>query len=284
MSDITVTGTAPSSSGRAKSMGGILGRISVGQKIMLIVAMCIAFLAVVGAIGILSMAKIGDEIAQIAEADMPVSNAVSTITSHQLEQAILFESAMRVGGASGETHAGQFDEIVVKFDALAAQVEVELKAAEVIAENAIANSNSESTKAEFVHVLEALKKIEGEHASYDHAADAAFELLREGAIFEALEALNEIEPQQQALDHELEALTAELQQFTSEAATTAEHDEQSAIRLIAIVAIGAAFAGLIIAWFMARKNVSQPLTQIVNAMEELAKGNNDITVDISYPR
>ncbi|MFT5180328.1 MAG: methyl-accepting chemotaxis protein [Alphaproteobacteria bacterium] len=280
MTEIDVTRTELSSSDRTKGTGGILGRISVGQKIMLIVAMCIGFLIVVGAIGIMSMAKIGNEIAQIAEADLPVANAVGIITSHQLEQAILLESAMRVGGASGESHEGQFEEIVAKFDALAAQVEVEIKEAEVLVEEAMAHANSEAAKAEFAHVLEALKKIEIEHATYDHEADVGFELLREGRINDALILLEEIEAEQEQLDHELEALMAEIQKFTQEAALSAQHDEESAIMLIAIVAVGAAISGLSIAWFMARKNVSQPLTQIADAMEELTKGNSDITVDI----
>jgi len=50
---------------RALPAAGFLGRISVGQKIIAIVAMCIAFLVVVGAVGILSMAKIGNKIGNI---------------------------------------------------------------------------------------------------------------------------------------------------------------------------------------------------------------------------
>ncbi|MCZ6509067.1 MAG: methyl-accepting chemotaxis protein [Alphaproteobacteria bacterium] len=260
--------------------GGFFRRISVGQKIMAIVAMCIAFLVIVGAVGIVSMAKIGDEITQIAEADLPVVNAVSTITSHQLEQAILLESAMRVGGASGESHEGQFEEIVEEFDALAGKVETEIRGAEVLVEGAMAHANSEEALAEFTHVLEALKKIEGEHATYDHEADAAFELLREGRIDEALESLETIEAEQAELDHELEALMEEIQGFTAKAALTAEHDEKNAIKLIAIVAVSAAVIGLGLAYFMARKNVSQPLAQITNAMEELTKGNTDVVIDI----
>lgn len=101
MSEVEDTRAALSSVKRSSVIGGLMGRVSVGQKVMMIVGMCIAFLIVVGAIGIMSMAKIGNEIAQIAETDLPVSNAISTITSHQLEQAILLESAMRVGRRVG---------------------------------------------------------------------------------------------------------------------------------------------------------------------------------------
>ncbi|NKB49764.1 MAG: HAMP domain-containing protein [Alphaproteobacteria bacterium] len=260
--------------------GGFLGRISVGQKVMMIVGMCIALLVVVGAVGVLSMAKIGGEIAEIAESDLPVANAVTTITVHQLEQAILLESAMRVGGATGATHEGQFEELVHEFDELAVKVDAEIIEAEHLVEEALAHAHSEEAKAEFTHVLEALKKIEVEHKTYDHDADAAFEMLREGHTAEALHALENIEAEQKQLDHELEALTAELQKFTTEAALTAEHDEKAAIKLIAAIAVGSAILGLGLAWFMARKNVSQPLAEIVHAMEELTKGNTDIVVDI----
>ncbi|MCZ6838558.1 MAG: methyl-accepting chemotaxis protein [Alphaproteobacteria bacterium] len=259
--------------------GGFFRRISVGQKIMAIVAMCISFLVIVGAVGIVSMAKIGDEITQIAEADLPVVNAVSTITTHQLEQAILFETALRLG-VMGQADSEHFNELVIEFDELAEKVETEIRAAEALVEGAMAHANSEEALAEFTHVLAALKKIEGEHTTYDHEADAAFELLREDRIDEALELDEVIEAEQAELTHELEALMEEIQAFTAKAALTAEHDEKNAIMLIAIVAVAAAIIGLGLAWFMARKNVSQPLAQIANAMEELTKGNADVTVDV----
>jgi methyl-accepting chemotaxis protein len=258
-----------------------LGRISVGQKIMSIVGMCIAFLAIVGAVGVINMAKIGDEIAQIAEADLPVANAIGTITTHQLEQAILLEQGLRAGGAVGTGHGASLDEIVTAFDTLAAQVDEEIVEAEHLVEEAMAHASTAEQKAEFAHILESLKKIEVEHKTYDHDADEAFALLRAGRVAEAVSLSEKIEAEQAELDHELEALMEEINKFTLAAARTAEHDEQSAIVMIAVVAVVAAVLGLFLAWFMARRNVSKPLTEIVESMNALAAGNTDVTVDVN---
>ncbi len=278
MTDVT---SKLSGSSGSKGLTSMLGKISVGQKIMAIVSLCIGFLIIVGAVGVLSMAKIGKEIVAIAETDLPVANAVNLITVHQLEQAVLFESAMRVGGASGETHAGQFDEIVHKFEELAVKVDKEIKEAEHLAEEGIAHAKTPEAKAEFEHVLEALVKIEAEHKTYDKEAIQGFELLRQGRVAAAVGMLEKIEAEQSQLVHELEALSEELANFTQEAALKAEHDEQFAVVLIAVVAIAAAIIGFGLAFFIARMSVSNPLAEISHAMEELTKGNTQINVDIA---
>jgi methyl-accepting chemotaxis protein len=219
---------------------------------------------------------------QTAASSKAMSKLLSdTITTHQLEQAILFEQGLRAGGAVGASHGAGLDEIVTAFDKLAAQVDEEIIEAEHLVEEAMAHASTAEQKAEFAHILESLKKIEAEHKTYDHEADEAFALLRAGRTAEAIELSEKIEAEQAELDHELEALMEEINKFTLAAARTAEHDEQSAIVMIAVVAVIAAVLGLFLAWFMARRNVSQPLTKIVESMNALAAGNTDVTVDVN---
>ena len=75
----------------------VLKDVTVGQKIVSIVGLCIALLIVVAITGIVQMQKVGNEITEIAEQDLPLIEAVSAITVHQLEQAVNFERILRYG-------------------------------------------------------------------------------------------------------------------------------------------------------------------------------------------
>ena len=79
---------------RASSMSSL----SVGAKILSIVGICLMLLLAVAGIGIWQMSKIGHEITEIAELDIPLTQALTKVTEHQLEQAISLERALRASG------------------------------------------------------------------------------------------------------------------------------------------------------------------------------------------
>ena len=65
-----------------------LRNLSVGAKVFAIVGLCLASLIGVSTLSIFQMDKIGDEIEAIAEQDIPLTEILTKITVHQLEQAI----------------------------------------------------------------------------------------------------------------------------------------------------------------------------------------------------
>ena len=68
-----------------------LQNLNVGPKIFGIVGLCLVALAGVAGLSIYQMNLIGGEIEEIAEQDVPLTEAVTNITVHQLEQAINLE-------------------------------------------------------------------------------------------------------------------------------------------------------------------------------------------------
>lgn len=259
--------------------GGLLGRLSVGLKIMMIVGICIGFLIAVGGVGVFSMKKIGAEITQIAESDLPVANAITSITDKQLNQAILLATALRLG-VMGQVNSQHFDEVAAKFTTLATEAQDEIIKAEGLAEEAAAHAHSAAAKEEFAHVLEALKKIEAEHETYDHEALQVFELMRQGRLNEALILDEKVEAEQEQLTHELEALMKEINTFTLHAAETAEADEKQAVMVIAVFTVIATTIGLSLAWFISSKAVSKPLVEIAHALDQLAGGDTSVEVEV----
>ncbi len=110
------------------------GSATVGRKISYVIGLVVA----VAATGIIQMQSISTEIEGIAERDVPLTNAVTAITIHQLEQAINFERALRYGEEmKTNAHAGTaFEKAVHQFETLTAKVDKELKEGEALAKAA----------------------------------------------------------------------------------------------------------------------------------------------------
>ena len=105
---------------------GILSRIggtaTVGRKISYVIGLCLALVVGVAATGIVQMQAISVEIEGIAERDVPLTNTVTAITIHQLEQAINFERALRYGEEMrANSHArASFEKAVNDFETVLA--------------------------------------------------------------------------------------------------------------------------------------------------------------------
>jgi methyl-accepting chemotaxis protein len=211
-----------------------------------IVGLCLILLIVVGAVAIVSMAKIGAEIAAIAEDDLPVFNAISEITSGQLEQAILLEQGLRLGGVTS-VYEGQFDAVVSKFEARAKSVSEDILKTEAMLKSAAEHAHSEAARTEFVLLFDTLVKIEKEHTTFDNHALEVFALIRANRMAEASRLATKINEERIALDTALLSVMQDIQSFTANAALQAAADEKAAIVVIAVVTVAAAVIGLVLA-------------------------------------
>ncbi|MGF1608037.1 MAG: methyl-accepting chemotaxis protein [Kiloniellales bacterium] len=253
---------------------------SVTQKILGLIGLCIGALVLVAATGIIQLNNVGDELESIAERDVPLTEAITKVTTHQLEQAIMLERIMRMAGV-GQTHdSNLLHEVERHFEALAKQVEQEILAAERLARTAIEHARNEENRAEFQKVLHGLEKIEAEHKSYDEHALQIIALVNAGRMHEAEAMVGELVREQDALDHELAELLEEIEQFTMQAVTTAHEHEKTAIVLMSIISVVSAVLGFGLSWLMLRSQVSIPLAEVVNALNRLAEGDTSVEVHV----
>ena len=259
---------------------GAGGSMKVGTKVMSIVGLCLAVLAVVAATSVWQMQKIGDEIEGIAERDIPLTAAVTNITVHHLEQAINFERAMRFGAemATNAEVRVEFETAVNKFEELTAKIDKEIKAGEEIAKKNMEAAQTAEARAEFKHVLEALTTIDKEHADFENHGIKAFKLIRAGDLKAALELAVAIEKEEEQLDHELEALLTEIGKFTEKAAKTAEEHEQFAMWLLSIVSLVGFVVASTLAFFIVKRSIVRPLSEVVGALDALTSGDTSVEI------
>ncbi|MCV6600209.1 MAG: methyl-accepting chemotaxis protein [Cohaesibacter sp.] len=248
-------------------------------KIMFAVGTCLVFMAILASVSIWQMNRIGKELTSIAEANIPVMEVVSKITTHQLEQAVLLERSLRAYGVQSGQDKAELDQMRAKFEALAHKVDEEIKMGEETAKAALLIAHTDEERAEYSHILDALIKIEHEHKDYDEKALKVLNLAEAGQIHLASKSVKQVEALEQQLDHELVALLTEIERFTLLSAKTAEAHEKEAIQQMIILSVLAFAGGMIVSWVIGLHGISRPLMQIVTAMRDLANGQHDVALD-----
>lgn len=76
----------------------MIKNVKISFKIMGMVAILLMLMAISSGFGILKIAHIGKELKDIAEEDIPLTDAITGISINQLEQAAGFERALRFCG------------------------------------------------------------------------------------------------------------------------------------------------------------------------------------------
>ncbi len=254
-------------------------RYSVAAKVITIVLFLSLVIVAQSVFSVSQLNKIGKEIETIAESDIPLTEVLSRITTHQLEQSVMFERILRLNGLTHGDVAQQKAASEKKFKEYAALVDSEILEGERIAEEALKHAYDEKTRAEIQHVMDALKKIEVEHKTYDHHAEQIIEYTNSDQTDKALELLTTVEEEEQQLNQELVELLHEIEAFTLEATLAAEHHEKETVRILIIVAVVSTLLGIAVSTLLARMTVTRPLRRVVSALNQLA--DNDLTATVS---
>ncbi len=252
---------------------------SIPVKIMVAVGACLTFMVGLASVSIWQMNRIGKELTSIADANIPVMEVVSKITTHQLEQAVLLERSLRAYGVRTELSTGEVDQMRASFEKLAHKVEKEIKLGEEVAKSAMSIAHTDEERAEYNHVLDVLTRIEKQHKEYDDKALGVLKLATAGDVEKASQNVVGVESLEKQLDRQLVDLLSEIERFTLTSARTAEQHEKEAIQQMILLSVLAFLSGLSISWIIGRNAISVPLLKIVGAMGELANGKTNITLD-----
>ncbi|OUR79443.1 hypothetical protein A9Q83_03290 [Alphaproteobacteria bacterium 46_93_T64] len=257
----------------------MVANMSISQKIYGLAALLLLITVSVSFIGIIEMKSIGTEIEDIAERDMPITEKLTTLTIHQLEQAILFEQSIAVGARMAKDNSlkEQFKALQGNFSDLGHKVEKEIVEVEAILASSITTAHTELDKAEFNLLLGVLKNIEAEHSEYEVLAEQALQLVRKNNKLPSNAIIENIEHQQEVIDKELEVALKEIEHYMEAALLKVEEDEHHAVFVLQASAIAAVAFGLIIAFLLIR-SLLRPINQMTATMKELATGNIDVDV------
>jgi methyl-accepting chemotaxis protein len=261
----------------------LFGRLRVSTKLLVLVVLLLALMVGVSVFGIMMLMSIGEEMKEIAEEDIPLTENITEIEAHQLEQAINLERSLRFGKVLSEEHYAQehLKTAEEEFKRLAALVDEEIVEAEHIAEEAANRATTTEHRQEFEDVDEHLKTIEKEHADYDQHVLAVFNLIAEGKLDEAEAMAEDIETEEEELDHAIEEFLVQVEKFTEESTRVAEEDEQTALMGTIIICVVAFIFGILLGLIISR-SITKPLGGEPGQISEIANRIADGDLQISF--
>lgn len=247
---------------------------SIVFKIYGVVALIVLTAGAITAIGAVNMRDIGLELKEVTEEDMPLTEIVTKITTHQLQQAILLERMMRSAGITDGTNFAMDHEVFME---LAHQVDREISEGVAIADHAIAHAQSQTSLDEFRKVKSILLNIQQEHLLYDKHAEEVLASAASGQMSGLSLKVETLEREQEKLDSELTSLLYELEHFTHDSLIAAQAHEERALWLMIVAGVGLSLLGMIIGTLVGL-NVSRRINALNGSMTQLSEGNLDITV------
>ncbi len=259
-----------------------LAHFTISTKIVALVALLLVSLAATGAVGGLAMKRIGDEIVEIAEYDLPLTERVQQTALHQLEQAVLFERALRLAEAAANDRLGaaeqRFDATRAAFMELSGKVDAEIAEA-IEALDAALEHASAGAAAEWRDLRQRFVAARELHSGFEEHALSVLDQVSTGKRAGLAEQLSQVESEEAALIEELESMTAELMSFTRQAALTAEHDEKIALAVMIALAAGTLLLGALASWVLVRA-ITHPLGRVIEALSALGNGDTSREVPV----
>jgi methyl-accepting chemotaxis protein len=259
--------------------------IKIVHKIYFLGLSLLLLILAVGFIGYSQMKKIGNEIIDIAEIDIPLNNIMTQITEHQLIQVIELERAVLNGVLNRDTD-GLFEKKmnlhIKKVREISKEIEHEFVEAEQLIDNSLTIAHSQVA----IDKLKALKTtillIDSSFIKTEHESFELLDQLEAQNIEDVLTLLPTLEKHQNELDTKLIAVLKDIQTFTAESALQAEHDEINAINLILSVLVGSIIFAVLLPILIGR-SISRPIHSLQNRLEEITKGDGDLMLRINNP-
>ncbi|HED15238.1 MAG TPA: methyl-accepting chemotaxis protein [Gammaproteobacteria bacterium] len=246
--------------------------LSLKAKLMGNAGILLTLLIISSVYAIYSMGKIGHELSAIAEQDIPLTEKLTAITTHQLEQAIQFERALHYGVIlqQEDTAVARFRKAVKAFDEGTERIKTEIREAETMAASAMEDVSADVLK-ELESVNNALKNIEQEHKSYVQEAHSTFVALTRNKGHVAEQLTEKVGQAEEKLDKALESLLGKIEKFTEASAQRAEEHELAATSMLSIIAVISVIFGLVVSWFITNFIVKAIRKAIVTASGDLTQ-------------
>jgi len=139
--------------------------LPVGQKVGGVVGILIALLMISSVFGVSKVSLIGKEMKTVQAEDLPLIQLVADITVKQLEKAILIERAMRIAKVTSAEET--VPELHKKIQALALEIDAEIKQGEQVISVAKTHPLSERQATELQGLEKYMRSIEKEHKQYE---------------------------------------------------------------------------------------------------------------------
>ena len=234
-------------------------------------------------IGIFSMIRTYNSrnaIDEVARIDVPLIEYMTNIETHQLEQSINFERAIRYAEEIGrfEDAKENFEMADSLFRALALKVDEELIQAEIQVKEGIKDAVSDNQRIIMKDLLNSLKKMEKEHLSYERDALVVLDLLINDQLDVAINRVNEVEIEENDFNKQVELVLLQLEIYTEEIVKNIENEERTTLRLVVLFTCFFVMISVIIA-VMSSSKTRIPLEELKKGVKRVGESEKSVAIN-----
>ena len=256
----------------------MLSRLKISHKIYLQGFIQLLLMVLMGSVAIYQMAKLGSEIFEIAEEDIPLTRMITKATEHQLEQAIYLERVFFKGTLVKEGYPdaqSKLDKNIKKVSEYQKKVHEEVDEARDFAQQAMDKLHTDVAKAEYRRIIAGLATVSKELAQLEAMTEEVIGYASSGNIYAMIEKAETIEKFEDKIDQELIELLDNIQNFTQSSALQAEADEQFAIKLIVAQFVFALLVSISLP-FLVSRSITVPVNNLLSRLREVSDGDGDL--------
>lgn len=258
--------------------GEILRKINMRRQVILTVSLLIILLIVISIFSVIKVNIIGNELKDITEQDLPLTDVITEITVNQLEQATLFERVVKNGEMVERVPeaASEIEHSSKAYMEHTKLINQEIEKGETIAKQAISRAESVQSRDEFEEVLNHLQTIKQRHVEYEEGVLHAVALVKAGQMDKVEELAREIEQKESELNLDLENFLRGVKQFTDDSVVIAHDEEIKTLIGILFISIAALLLGSMIGIILL-KNMRQVVERIYGSAENVAAGSQEMS-------
>ena len=208
--------------------------IKLVNKILGVITFIIIGMLVISSSSYLGFNKVGLEIEEIAEYQMPLSKVISELEKDILREEILTNELI---AASKNIYGSKFLTMEKKIEELKKDTERKIKQCEELAKKAIEHSAEIKIKEKYEQFLNSCKILEKEQYQFNSTLKEFENDLKNGN-FKNIESEKELLHQELLnMDKQATGLSHQITDLLESSTKKAEHDEQIALRIIEIISL-----------------------------------------------
>jgi methyl-accepting chemotaxis protein len=253
----------------------IMKNMKIGTKILGLVTILIILMGALAAYGIWQLKSAGNEVQGLAEQEIPITAVVNEISGIQMDQAVMFQRAIRLGITN---QPGELKKTEEEFGKKVKEADEQLKKGTALVDKALKETAGDAaSQKEFKELGEKLKGLEKEYKDYEQVALQTLALLREGKLSAAAALEEKAEKQGDQLDSTCRGLIKLMEKNVDETTKKIESDEALAVKMMIILTVAALILGLGIGIFVSR-GITRPINEALGVANALAQG--DLTISV----
>ncbi|NQY24907.1 MAG: hypothetical protein HRT41_12815 [Campylobacteraceae bacterium] len=221
--------------------------LKLTTKIMGVVSILILCMSIISASAYFGLSKIGAEIEEIAEYQIPINTLITELEKDILEEEILtYELIIE----SKDVHSQKFKDIEKKISLLEKETDKTIKEAEHLVEKAIEHNNDVKTKNTYKLFLKELNVLEHEQNAFKKTLGQFENDLESGKVKNIDHEKEVLHEELDSMDKNIQKLMHQMENLLQHSTLQAEKDERSILRTIEIISSIALVLALVLSFFL----------------------------------